>query len=104
MLKTESSCSAGLLCVVIESKRERVAPDGVESVPGAIATGSVNVTIDRYVSCDPVATAPGTDLIEFANSRMAPQKSSVSKKKFVEEKVQGNHVCGRAEEHRQVDP
>jgi len=56
MLKTESSCSVGLLCVVIESKRERVAPDGVESVPGAIATGSVNVTMDRYVSCDPVAT------------------------------------------------
>ena len=65
-----------------DREMERVAPDGVESVPGAIATGSVNVTMDHYVSCDPVATAPGTDLIAFANSRMAPQKSSVSKKKF----------------------
>ncbi len=63
-LKTETSRSVRRLCVVIERERERerereeresFGPDGVESVPGAIATGSVNVTMDRYVSCDPVA-------------------------------------------------
>ena len=35
----------------------------MRSVPGAVATGSRDRDPGSWVSCDPVATAPGTDSI-----------------------------------------
>src|SRR2546429_9411281 len=35
----------------------------MESVPGAVATGSQLIARSTLPGCDPVATAPGTDLI-----------------------------------------
>ena len=34
----------------------------MRSVPGAVATGFAPFEMDRTECCDPVATAPGTDL------------------------------------------
>ena len=42
---------------------ERQSVDGMESVPGAVATGSQLTHDPGSQSRDPVATAPGTDLI-----------------------------------------
>jgi hypothetical protein len=41
----------------------RQSEDGMESVPGAVATGSQLAHDPGSRSRDPVATAPGTDLI-----------------------------------------
>jgi hypothetical protein len=41
----------------------RESADGMESVPGAVATGSQLTHDPGSRSRDPVATAPGTDLI-----------------------------------------
>jgi len=38
----------------------------MESVPGAVATGSSTQAAEVFAGDDPVATAPGTDLIDYA--------------------------------------
>jgi hypothetical protein len=41
----------------------RESADGMESVPEAVATGSRDRDPGSWLSSDPVATAPGTDLV-----------------------------------------
>jgi hypothetical protein len=40
----------------------------MRSVPGAVATGFGRFETDRTECCDPIATAPGTDLVTSAMS------------------------------------
>jgi hypothetical protein len=46
-----------------QSRKEYSYGRGMESVPGAVATGSYPCDLDRSADRDPVATAPGTDLL-----------------------------------------
>src|SRR5438445_3646240 len=51
----------------------------MRSVPGAVATGSVLIRVSRLPDDNPVATAPGTDLMKLTSTNQSsPHPSSVN--------------------------